>query len=115
MKLVCLCGSTKNKFAFAEAGAKETLAGNIVLAPQIFSQSDGITLSPEQIQTLERVHDRKILLSDEVLVINPDGRVGESTQREIQYAESIGKPVRYLRTEREPMQMVANSKGAVQP
>ena len=93
---VCLCGSTKHKSAFAEAGVKEALSGKVVLAPQIYSQADGISLSAEQIQTLEKVHDRKIELADEVLVINPDGRIGESTAREIHYAERLGKPIRYL-------------------
>lgn len=32
---------------------------------------------------------------DEVLVIDVGGYVGESTAREIAYAQSTGKPVRY--------------------
>jgi hypothetical protein len=35
-----------------------------------------------------------------VYVVDPDGYVGESTRREIAYAQSLGKPVRYLSRER---------------
>jgi hypothetical protein len=34
--------------------------------------------------------------------IDPGGYVGESTRREIAYAESLGKPVRYLSREQSP-------------
>ena len=37
---------------------------------------------------------------DEVYIVDPGGYVGESTRREIAYAESLGKPVRYLSRER---------------
>ncbi len=43
------------------------------------------------------------LTMDGCVVINlvdPGGHVGESTQREIACAESLGKPVRYLSRER---------------
>ena len=39
-------------------------------------------------------------MADEVYIVDPAGYVGESTRREIAYAESLGKPVRYLRGER---------------
>ena len=39
-------------------------------------------------------------MADEVYIVDPGGYVGESTRREIAYAESLGKPVRYLSRER---------------
>jgi hypothetical protein len=45
---------------------------------------------------LDCLHRRKIDLADEILVLNVDGQVGESTNREIEYARETGKPVRYL-------------------
>ena len=33
-------------------------------------------------------------------IVDPGGYLGESTRREIAYAESLGKPVRYLSRER---------------
>lgn len=32
-------------------------------------------------------------MADEVYIVDPGGYVGESTRREIAYAESLGKPV----------------------
>ncbi|WP_305789875.1 hypothetical protein [Symbioplanes lichenis] len=49
---------------------------------------------------LRDVHFRKIRMADEVYVVDPGGYVGESTRREIAYAEALGKPVRYLSQER---------------
>ena len=49
---------------------------------------------------LGAVHLQKIRMADEVYVVDPGGYVGESTRREIAYAESLGKPVRYLSRER---------------
>ena len=42
------------------------------------------------------VRDRKIDLADEVLILNVNGYIGESTARELAYARSLGKPVRFL-------------------
>jgi len=46
-------------------------------------------------QRLDTLHLRKIDLADEILVLNQDGYIGESTRREIDYAASLGKPVRF--------------------
>jgi len=45
---------------------------------------------------LDELHLRKIDLADEVLVLNVDDYVGESTAREIAYAKQHGKHVRWL-------------------
>ena len=45
---------------------------------------------------LDDMHLRKIDLADEIFVINVGGYIGESTRREIAYAEKTGKKVRYL-------------------
>ncbi len=35
-------------------------------------------------------------MADEIFVIDVDGYIGTSTKSEIEYAQSLGKPVRYL-------------------
>ena len=35
-------------------------------------------------------------MADRVLVCNVDGYIGDSTRREIEYAEGLGKPIEYL-------------------
>ena len=42
------------------------------------------------------MHLRKIDLADEIFVVNVNGYIGESTRREIAYAQKMGKKVNYL-------------------
>jgi hypothetical protein len=96
-----LCGSTRFSDAFAEANLNETLAGRIVLSIGCNMRNDHELWSDpaerERIKSkLDELHKRKIDIADEVLVLNVGGYIGESTRREINYAEEIGRPVRYL-------------------
>ena len=45
---------------------------------------------------LDAIHKEKIRMSDYVLVMNVGGYWGKSTQSEIDYANKIGVPVKYL-------------------
>ena len=94
--IVCLCGSSRFKDEFEHAAQRETLAGRIVLTLGIFSATFGIRLSPDQVKLQHRLHRSRIDLSDEILIVNPNGYVGESTSDEIAYARAHGKPVRWL-------------------
>lgn len=96
-KVVTLCGSTRFKEEFLEANKRLTLQGYIVLMPGVFAHSgDKEAFDPEVKGILDNMHFRKIDLSDEVYVLNVGGYIGESTAREIDYAVSHGRPVRYL-------------------
>ena len=68
-----------------------TLSGVIVLAP---GEAEGV-ISAEQKTVLDALHLRKIDLADRVLVVNPGGYIGESTDREIAYARAAGKSVSF--------------------
>jgi len=101
-KIVCLCGSTRFKDAFDEANYRETMAGKIVLSVGFFMHAsgnkhgEGIGATPEQKVCLDELHKRKIDISDEVLILNVGGYIGESTQSELDYAEEHCKSVRFL-------------------
>lgn len=101
-KIVCLCGSTKYYKDFVQANYEQTMAGNIVLAPGVFGHSDlkyhgfEIQLSKKRKSFLDKLHQRKIDMADEVLIIGK--HIGSSTQREIYYAKKIGKPVRFWKS-----------------
>jgi nucleoside 2-deoxyribosyltransferase len=56
----------------------------------------GEFMGPEVAAKLDELHLRKIDLADYVFVLNIDGYIGESTRREIEYANATGKPVVYL-------------------
>lgn len=94
--IVCLCGSSRFKDAFVEANRSETLAGRIVLSIGMFGHHEGLDMNGPVKKMLDELHFHKVMLADEVLVLNVGGYVGESTRREINHAESLGKPIRYL-------------------
>lgn len=101
-KIVCLCGSTRFMEAFQEANLSETIQGNIVLSVGCNTKSDadlfgGIVFKKTDLKKqLDDLHKRKIDLADEVLILNVDGYIGESTRSELEYARSKGKCIRYL-------------------
>ncbi len=100
-RIVCLCGSTRFREAFAYANRELTKQGFIVLAPGVFGHS-GDPFTDEDKQRFDELHKRKIDLADEIFVVNPStagwpgGYFGDSTRREIEYATAQGKPIRYL-------------------
>jgi hypothetical protein len=93
---VVLCGSTRFGDAYRQAMREETLAGRIVLTVGLLGHAEGIDMSGPVKAMLDELHLRKIDDADEVLVLNVGRYVGDSTRREIAYAEGTGKPVRYL-------------------
>lgn len=95
--IVTLCGSTKFKSAFELANREETLKGNIVLSVGFFLHSDDtLTITDEQKVKLDLLHMDKICMSDEVLILNVDGYVGDSTFNELRCAYGMGKLIRFL-------------------
>lgn len=98
-KKICYCGSLRVALdAFKKAEYLSVLEGNIALLPccmfvdiqrEYGAESDYKTKADE-------LHKRKIDICDEVFVLNVGGYIGESTRSEIDYALSIGKPVKYL-------------------
>ena len=95
-KIVTLCGSTRFKEQFTEAQKRLTLEGCIVISVGLFGHSgDEEVWKPGVKEMLDDIHLRKIDLSDEIHVINVGGYIGESTRREIAYAEQTGKKVTY--------------------
>ena len=108
--IVCLCGSTRFYEAFQRANYEETMAGRIVLSvgfyrpalaeletgPRYEYHGENIGCTPEQKEALDELHLRKIDLADEVLILNVGGYIGQSTARELAYAKSAGKLIRFL-------------------
>lgn len=102
-KVITLCGSTRFKTEYEQANQALTLAGNIVISVGVFVHANGIELSEEQKENLDRIHLWKISMSDEIMVIDVDGYIGTSTKREIEIAETSGKSVRYWSQEFETL------------
>jgi hypothetical protein len=99
--IITLCGSTKFKTLFLEVAKWLTLQGNIVISVGLFGQADGDKITIEEKQMLDELHKDKIDLCNEIFVINPSDYIGESTKKEIEYAEETGKNIRYYTKEEE--------------
>lgn len=101
-RIVCLCGSTRFFKQFQQANFEETMKGNIVLSvgfyPHSTEQAHGqeIGITSKQKEDLDILHFRKIDLADEVFILNVNNYIGESTARELAYAKSMGKKIRFL-------------------
>jgi hypothetical protein len=103
-KVVTLCGSTRFEAEFAQVNQRLTMQGCVVISLGMFTlrdppDHDWTADSSDLKARLGRVHLQKIRMADEVYIVDPGGYVGESTRREIAYAQSLGKPVRYLSRE----------------
>lgn len=90
-EIVCICGSAKFMREMRAANRELTFAGVIVVAPSDADESP----TAEQKAILDALHLRKIDLADRVLVVNPGGYIGASTQTEIAYARASGKTVEF--------------------
>lgn len=101
-KIIVLCGSTRFYQQFQRANYEETMKGNIVLSVGFYIHRSEIAheerrgCTSEQKIALDELHKRKIDLADEVLILNVGGYIGESTRSEIEYAQSLKMPIRYL-------------------
>ncbi|MFD9868487.1 hypothetical protein ACFXI8_26955 [Streptomyces niveus] len=67
----------------------------IAFAPDLFA-NDGAKITGTEKQMLDELHLRKIDLTEGGLVVAPGGYIGESTSREIAYAEERGEPVTFI-------------------
>lgn len=94
-EIVCLCGSMRFAPDIRRVSAELTLAGVIVLAPGETSLATAEPLTMEQKAKLDALHRHKIDLADRVVVVNPDGYVGESTRGEIEHARATGKSISF--------------------
>lgn len=72
------------------------MQGKVVLAPGVFFRDTGQQLTTYEKEALDELHKRKIDLSDEVLILNVGGYIGDSTRSEMVYAIENHKPVFFL-------------------
>ena len=106
-EFICICGSTKHKDKIQQVQRELTLKGYIVLGMHLFSQSEGIELTKDQIDMLRERHRLKIGLCDSIYVVNQDGYIEESTKEEIEYAISKGKKIMSLEPLKIPSSVVS--------
>jgi hypothetical protein len=111
-KVITLCGSTRFWETFRDQGLKLTLEGKIVLSIGIAAPDSMVLANPEseagkrQKAMLDDLHKAKIDLSDEILVLNVGGYIGNSTRGEVRHAIKTGKPVVWLEPDKADKEFV---------
>lgn len=105
-KVICLCGSTRFTDQMLIKQWELTKQGHVVLTwcvlPNSYFENKNMKDhshigDQEDIKELiDEVHKRKIDLSDEVLVINVDDYIGDSTRSEVAYAIAHNKSIKWM-------------------
>lgn len=98
-KIVTLCGSLRFEDYFHAWNAALTRAGHVVLAPSSYpaQESPDDHPVPGGVETAKAVFERKIAMSDAVVVLNVLGYLGASTSHEACVAWTMGKEI-YVHT-----------------
>lgn len=93
-RVVTLCGCTDFKEEYERVNRVLTLQGNIVLSCGVFRPD--VPDIEKYRETLQKVHRKKIDMSEGIIVINLGGYISQHTQEEINYAKSKDKKIIYL-------------------
>ena len=94
MKIITLCGSLKFQKEMMIVAEKMALEGYCILTP-VYSVSEKIEITKEQLIKMKEAHFKRIELSDAILVVNINDYIGENTNLEIDYAKKLGKEIIY--------------------
>lgn len=94
--VIAMIGSTRFQETFLDKCWEFSAKGYVVTLPN-FRPSNKMAKGfdiPEDI--LEDIGYKRIDMADKIYVVNEDGYIGESTRKEIRYAEGTGKNIRYM-------------------
>lgn len=95
-QIITLCGSLRYcESLFYDVQIYLERRGHVCLSVCKGEQSTPPTDIEKSV--IDKVHFKKIDLSDCIIVLDLNGYIGESTANELQWAELTNKPVYYLR------------------
>ncbi len=94
IKVITICGSMRySKEMMKIAEDLELKEGYAVI--QCVYNIDGQRYEGVDASILDKIHRKKIDISDAIYVVNIDGYIGNSTKNEVEYAKNKGKEVIY--------------------
>ena len=97
VKVITICGSMRySKEMMRISEELELKKGYAVI--QCVYNVDGLKYEGVDASILDKIHRKKIDISDAIYVVNIDGYIGKSTKSEIEYATNNGKEVIYHET-----------------
>mgnify|MGYP000856421177 CR=1 FL=1 len=100
MKVYTICGSFKFMDKMIEECERLSMNGECILTP-VYPSPGKLVRSEEDLEVLRKVHDKKIEMSDGIYILDVMGYIGEDTKREIEYAKTLNKEIRYFSQEKE--------------
>ena len=94
IKIVTICGSMRYAKEMQKI-SRELESKNGYCVIQCVYKSNNIPETQTEIDNIVKAHWKKIDICDIVYVVNINGYIGRSTQKEIEYAISKGKEIMY--------------------
>lgn len=92
IKVVTICGSMKFQKEMVQIAEKLELEKNYAVLQCIFGDHRK-HYTEKELQKLEKLHFKKIEISDAIYVVNVNGYIGNATRKEIEYAQSLQKEI----------------------
>lgn len=96
IKVVTICGSMKFKKEMMKAAEELELKKGYSVIQCVYFDDNNLKKYNINDERFEKLHLKKIEISDAIFVVNVNGYIGESTKKEIKYAKSLQKEILYL-------------------
>ena len=94
IKVITICGSMKYSKEMMKIAEELELKNGYAVIQCIYN-INGKKYEGIDIDILDKIHRKKIDISDAIYVVNIDRYIGNATKNEIEYAKSKGKEVIY--------------------
>ncbi len=94
IKVITICGSMRYSKEMMKIAEELELKGGYAVIQCVYNV-DGQKYEGIDASILDKIHRKKIDISDAIYVVNINGYIGESTRKEIEYANNNGKEVIY--------------------
>ncbi len=94
IKVITICGSMRYSKEMMKISEELELKKGYAVIQCIYNV-DGVKYEGLDVNVLDKIHRKKIDISDAIYVVNIDGYIGDSTKNEIEYALKNGKEVIY--------------------
>ena len=94
IKVITICGSMRYTKEMMKIAEKLELEKGYAVIQCVYNV-DGKKYTGLDASTLDRIHRKKIDISDAIYVVNIDGYIGNSTKNEIEYAKKNNKEIIY--------------------
>lgn len=96
IKVVTICGSMKFKHEMQDIAYNLEVSKGYAVIQCVYGNSDNEVITSIDKDLISKIHFKKIEISDAIYVVNPNGYVGESTKKEIEFAKKLNKEIMSL-------------------